>query len=169
MLKRTTLGSASDMDGKFVLKIPETFVNDTLIFSFIGMKMKGVRIVKGQYVYKVTLEEEAQSLEDVVVTGYFQRKKVSQTGAEVVVEGEELRKVGSLNLLQAISAFDPGVRTLENNEFGSDPNRMPEITVRGQKGCVCVVKQTIPVRILMSRFISWMVSRCRLRQCMIWI
>lgn len=105
MLKRTTLGSASDMDGKFVLKIPETFVNDTLIFSFIGMKMKGVRIVKGQYVYKVTLEEEAQSLEDVVVTGYFQRKKVSQTGAEVVVEGEELRKVGSLNLLQAISAF----------------------------------------------------------------
>ena len=134
LLKRTTLGSASDMDGKFVLKIPETFVNDTLIFSFIGMKMKGVRIVKGQYVYKVTLEEEAQSLEDVVVTGYFQRKKVSQTGAEVVVEGEELRKVSSLNLLQAISAFDPGVRTLENNEFGSDPNRMPEITVRGQKG-----------------------------------
>ena len=42
--------------------------------------------------------------------------------------------MGSLNLLQAISSFDPGVRTLENNEWGSDPNRMPEITVRGEKG-----------------------------------
>lgn len=69
-----------------------------------------------------------------MVTGYFQRKKVSQTGSEVVVDGDELRKVGSLNLLQAISSFDPGVRTLENTEFGSDPNRMPEITVRGEKG-----------------------------------
>ena len=80
------------------------------------------------------MEDEAQKLEDVVVTGYFQRKKVTQTGSEVVVDGEELRKVGSLNLLQAISSFDPGVRTLENNEWGSDPNRMPEITVRGEKG-----------------------------------
>lgn len=84
--------------------------------------------------YKIILEEDSKSLEDVVVTGYFQRKKISQTGAEVVVGGEEIAKVGSLNLLQAISAFDPTVRTIENTEFGSDPNRMPEITVRGEKG-----------------------------------
>ena len=83
---------------------------------------------------KIILEEDSKSLEDVVVTGYFQRKKISQTGAEVVVGGEEIAKVGSLNLLQAISAFDPTVRTIENTEFGSDPNRMPEITVRGEKG-----------------------------------
>ena len=98
------------------------------------MKTQTVRLNKAKQYYKIILEEDSKSLEDVVVTGYFQRKKISQTGAEVVVGGEEIAKVGSLNLLQAISAFDPTVRTIENTEFGSDPNRMPEITVRGEKG-----------------------------------
>lgn len=134
MVKGTTIGTATDIDGKFTLTLPETTSEQILLCSFVGMKAKEMKLVKGQTDYKITMEEEAQALEDVVVTGYFQRKKVSQTGSEVVVDGEELRKVGSLNLLQAISSFDPGVRTLENNEFGSDPNRMPEITVRGEKG-----------------------------------
>lgn len=134
LVKGTTIGSATDNEGKFSLQLPETSPLPQLIFSFIGMKAQEVGLVKGKTNYKVVMEDEAQKLEDVVVTGYFQRKKVSQTGSEVVVDGEELRKVGSLNLLQAISSFDPGVRTLENNEWGSDPNRMPEITVRGEKG-----------------------------------
>ena len=134
MIKGTSLGTATDIDGNFKLNIPETNTPNTLICSFVGMKDKEIQLVKGQTNYKITMEEQAQTLEDVVVTGYFQRKKVTQTGSEVVVDGEELRKVGSLNLLQAISSFDPGVRTLENNEWGSDPNRMPEITVRGEKG-----------------------------------
>lgn len=134
MLKGTSLGTATDVNGNFKLQIPESSTPNQLLFTFIGMKNKEVKLIKGQNNYKVILEEQAQALDDVVVTGYFQRKKVSQTGSEVVVDGEELRKVGSLNLLQAISAFDPGVRTLENNEWGSDPNRLPEITVRGEKG-----------------------------------
>lgn len=134
MLKGTTLGTATDIEGHFTLKYPDTGTPQALIFSFIGMKAQEVAVVKGQTEYKVTLEEEAQKLADVVVTGYFQKKKISQTGSEVVVTGDELRKVGSLNLIQAISSFDPGVRTLMNNEFGSDPNHMPEITIRGEKG-----------------------------------
>lgn len=134
MLKGTSLGTATDVNGNFKLQIPESDTPYSLVCSFVGMKDKETKLVKGQTNYKVTMEEQAQALDDVVVTGYFQRKKVSQTGSEVVVDGEELRKVGSLNLLQAISSFDPGVRTLENNEWGSDPNRMPEITVRGEKG-----------------------------------
>lgn len=134
MVKSTSIGTATDMEGKFTIQIPEINGTNQLVFSFIGMKPQEITLVKGKTNYKVVMEDEAQKLEDVVVTGYFQRKKITQTGSEVVVDGEELKKVGSLNLLQAISSFDPGVRTLENNEFGSDPNRMPEITVRGQKG-----------------------------------
>ena len=134
LLKGTTLGTATDIDGRFTLKYPDTGTPQALICSFIGMKTQEIPVVKGQTEYKVTLEEEAQKLADVVVTGYFQKKKISQTGSEVVVTGDELRKVGSLNLIQAISSFDPGVRTLMNNEFGSDPNHMPEITIRGEKG-----------------------------------
>lgn len=134
LVKGTTLGTSTDMDGKFSLQVPVVAGQQALLFTFIGMKTKEVLLKKEQTVYKVTMEEEAQKLEDVVVTGYFQRKKVSQTGSEVVVDGEELRKVGSLNVLQAISSFDPGVRLLENNEMGSNPNHMPEITIRGEAG-----------------------------------
>ena len=125
-------GTTTDMDGVFNLSVPAG--KNQLQVSFIGMKSQAVRLIKGKAYYKIILEEDSKSLEDVVVTGYFQRKKISLTGAEVVVGGEEIAKVGSLNLLQAISAFDPAVRTIENTEFGSDPNRMPEITVRGEKG-----------------------------------
>ncbi len=133
-LKGTKTAVMTDFNGKFSMRVPQDASSPRLVFSFIGMKTKEVVLGKEQSEYKVTLEEETHALDDVVITGYFQRKKVSQTGSEVVVDGEELRKVGSLNLLSAISSFDPGVRTIENNEFGSDPNRMPEITVRGEKG-----------------------------------
>lgn len=134
MLKKTSIGTSTDVEGKFNLQVPSSDSPNQLVFSFIGMKSQEVNLVKGKTIYKIILEDETQKLEDVVVTGYVQRNKISQTGAEVVVDGEELKKVGSLNLLQAIASFDPAVRTLENNEFGSDPNRMPEITVRGEKG-----------------------------------
>lgn len=134
MLKGTSLGTASDVNGNFKLQVPESNTPNSLLCTFIGMKAQEIKLVQGQTNYKITLEEETQTLKDVVVTGYFQRKKVTQTGSEVVVDGDELRKVGSLNLLQAISSFDPAVRTLENNEWGSNPNRMPEITIRGEKG-----------------------------------
>lgn len=126
------MGVSTGMDGTFSISVPAG--KNQLQVSFIGMKTQTVRLNKAKQYYKIILEEDSKSLEDVVVTGYFQRKKISQTGAEVVVGGEEIAKVGSLNLLQAISAFDPTVRTIENTEFGSDPNRMPEITVRGEKG-----------------------------------
>ena len=134
MIKGTSLGTATDVNGSFKLQVPESNTPNNLLCSFIGMKTQEIKLVNGKTNYKIVLDDEALKMDDVVVTGYFQRKKVTQTGSEVVVDGEELRKVGSLNLLQAISSFDPGVRTLENNEWGSDPNRMPEITVRGEKG-----------------------------------
>ena len=134
LLKGTQVATITDMDGKFIMKVPVDKMSGQLVFSFVGMQTVEQKLNKNKLSYKVTMQEDSKTMEDVVVTGYFQRKKVSQTGSEVVVGGEELRQVGSLNLLQAISAFDPGVRTLENNEFGSDPNRVPEITVRGEKG-----------------------------------
>lgn len=130
-LKGTKVATATDENGKFTFQVPE---QGTLVCTFIGMKAKETKLSKARTNYKIVMGSADQQLEDVVVTGYFQRHKVSQTGSEVVVKGEELQKVGSLNLMQAISSFDPGVRTLENTEFGSDPNRMPEITVRGEKG-----------------------------------
>lgn len=128
-------GAVTDIDGHFNLQLLKNRGVD-LEFTYVGMKNAKyfVNCKKNESDILIRMEDDAKSLEDVVVTGYFQRKKISQTGAEVVVSGDDLQKVGSLNLLQAISSFDPSVRTIESSEFGSDPNHMPEITVRGEKG-----------------------------------
>lgn len=128
-------GTVTDVDGHFSLRL-EKSKGENIDFTYLGMKPSRyfVNCRKDEDNILIHMESEAKSLEDVVVTGYFQRKKISQTGSEVVVSGDDLQKVGSLNLLQAISSFDPAVQTLENTAFGSDPNHMPEITVRGEKG-----------------------------------
>ena len=80
------------------------------------------------------MEENAEQLEDVVVTGYFNKSKESFTGAVQTMKVEDMQKVGALNVLQALGALDPSLRIAENFEFGSDPNRIPEITIRGDNG-----------------------------------
>lgn len=134
VIKGTSIGTATDVNGKFGIQVAFQNAQDTLQFSFIGMKTKYLTINQHETNYNVVLLDDVAELEDVVVTGYFQRKKTSITGAEINVTGKDLRRLGSLNMLQAISVFDPSVRTVTNNEYGSDPNKVPEITIRGENG-----------------------------------
>lgn len=133
LIKGTQMGTATDADGKFTF----TVVNPdktTLLFSFIGMKTKEMAAGVDKPI-NVVLEEDATEMEEVIVnSGYFQKTRESFTGSEVTVKGEELKKVGSLNVIQALSAFDPSIRLTEDLVNGSNPNRVPEITVRGENG-----------------------------------
>ena len=70
-------------------------------------------------------------MEEVVVTGMFTRKEDSYTGAVTTIKKEELQRVGNQNILQSLKNIDPSFQVLENNDFGSDPNRVPEIQMRG--------------------------------------
>ena len=83
---------------------------------------------------KIVLEEEVENVEEVVVTGYFNKAKESFTGSEVTIETEELKKVGALSITQALSAFDPSIRLAESLTNGSNPNVLPDITIRGENG-----------------------------------
>ncbi|HBZ24738.1 MAG TPA: hypothetical protein DEO54_00680 [Rikenellaceae bacterium] len=130
----TTKGTSTDLEGKFKLKVP---VGTTKIkFSYIGFDdlIMDFNPSNTASFAKVVMNEAAYNIDNVVVTGYFDRTKSSFTGSQVTVKGDELRKVGSLNFMQAISAFDPSIRIVPNTEFGSDPNRVPEITIRGENG-----------------------------------
>ena len=69
MLKGTSLGTASDVNGNFKLQVPESNTPNSLLCTFIGMKAQEIKLVQGQTNYKITLEEETQTLKDVVVTG----------------------------------------------------------------------------------------------------
>lgn len=128
----TTQGAIVGDDGSY--SIEKVSIGATLEVSFIGYVTVTKVVDAATTTVNFELKEDAMKVDDVVVTGYFPKSKNSFTGAEVTVKGDALRQVGSLNFMQAISVFDPSVRTIPNNEFGSDPNRVPDITIRGENG-----------------------------------
>jgi TonB-linked SusC/RagA family outer membrane protein len=67
-----------------------------------------------------------------VVTGIFERKAESFTGSVASYSGAELKRVGTQNALQSLRTLDPSFRITPNNQFGSDPNRLPDINIRGK-------------------------------------
>jgi len=103
VLKGTTNGTITDMDGKFTLSnIPE---NGTLQFSFVGMKLQEVP-VEGKTSFNVTMHDETIGIEEVVAVGYGVQKKSDVTGSLVRV-GAPASRAGRRR-----RAGRPGVRVL---------------------------------------------------------
>lgn len=132
VIKGSRLGTVTDHDGKFSLGIPE-MEDMQLLYSFVGMEPVEVKIT-ARNEYKIVMQEAVKALEDVVVTGYFNKDRDSFTGAEITVKGDELKKVTSRNILQALTIFDPSIRFEDNIDIGSDPNRLADFTIRGNSG-----------------------------------
>ena len=131
----TSMGTATDVDGKFKLFVPADTA--TLVVSFIGMKTEVVKIPRlkagvEQKELTIVLREEDVKLEDVVVTGIFTRKKESFTGSASTYSAAELKTMGTQNILQSLKTLDPAFAILEDNQFGSDPNRLPNMEIRGK-------------------------------------
>ena len=133
VVKGTTIGVATDIDGKFSLEITET-PGISLEFSFVGMNSKEipVKIENGKVQpLRVVLEEAETELDEVVVTGMFSRKKEGFTGSAVTVKGDELKKISTTSIAKALSTIEPSFRIMENISAGSDPNRLPDMRMRG--------------------------------------
>lgn len=129
MLKGTTFGAATDMDGKYEMSIRKDYAT-TLIFSFIGMKTQEVNI-DGRTEINIRMEDEAAQLEDVVVTGIFNKSRESYTGAVTNITSKELKLFKGQNLLSTLKNIDPAFNIVANNALGSNPNVLPEINIRG--------------------------------------
>jgi len=79
------------------------------------------------------LTSVAKILNEVTVyNGLYKRPEGNFTGAAQAYSGEELKSVNPRNVLQALAIVDPSVTLAENNQFGSDPNKLPVIQIRGQ-------------------------------------
>lgn len=130
IVKGTTLGVTTDFDGKFELPVViEGKI--TLVFSFVGMESREVTVVDDQPL-KVVLSESTESLDEVVVTGVFERRAESFTGSATTITRKELLSRGNQNLIQSLKNLDPALNISENLSFGSDPNQMPEMELRGK-------------------------------------
>ena len=131
LVKGTKLGTSTDPEGNFKLSLPQQ-ENTILIFSFIGMESQEVPVGDPKKPIKVILKETAENLKEVVVTGIFTRKKESFTGSASTYTASELKTAGTQNILQSLKTLDPSFAILDNTLYGSDPNRLPNMEIRGK-------------------------------------
>jgi TonB-linked SusC/RagA family outer membrane protein len=128
LLKGSTVGGVSIDDGSFSLPLPEGIKEPVYIFSYVGMEKKEVAYT-GKYLEVVLQGEEI--LDEVVVTGIFNKSRESYTGAATTITAKELEIAGNRSILSSIRNIDPSFNIADNITIGSDPNRLPSITMRG--------------------------------------
>lgn len=129
-IKGTTLGVATDVDGKWSLEIPE--MNDVvLVFSFVGMEPQEIK-PGNRTAIDVVMEVAKENLEEVVVTGIFERRKEGFTGSATTLNAEDIRRMTSGNVLKALEMADPAFKMNVSNLAGANPNVIPDFQMRGQ-------------------------------------
>lgn len=122
----TKNGTATDEQGRFELK---NVRSDTkLKISYIGM---ATILITPSASVKVVMHTDSRRLDDVVVTGMFNRKKEGFTGSAVTIKGEELKKFSTNNVAKSIAAMTPGLNIMDNIMAGSNPNSLPDMRMRG--------------------------------------
>lgn len=127
------VGATTNSQGEFVLTLEKP--EGVLIFSHTSFKPKELVLKSDmKLTFVVSLEKNNEEKEDVVVTGYSNRKKSSFTGAAVSYSADDLKKVGNKNVLQSLQNLDPAFVITENLSMGANPNGLPEIQLRGKSG-----------------------------------
>ena len=128
----TRQGTVTDLDGLYELKVPKQQCE--VLFSYVGYddKVIAYNLKNASAFSKVVMFTNVTQLADVVVTGVYERKKESFTGASATFKTDELKAVGTSNILQSLSTLDPSFKMMESSQFGSNPNVMPDIEIRGK-------------------------------------
>lgn len=117
-------GTITDMDGNFSLSVKP---GATLLISYIGYKPQEVQAVAGKPV-NITLQEDAEMLDEVVVVGFGTQKKVNLTGAVDVIDNKQLQERPVANAVQALQGVVPG---LEITQGSGSVGARPSINIRG--------------------------------------
>ena len=128
----TDVATVTDVDGAYSLTLPEGKYRVT--FSYVGFENVDRELTAataGSFA-RIVMQSASTKMSEVVVTGIYQRKKESFTGSAATFEGVELKKIGVQNVLQSLKTLDPSFKIADNIQFGSDPNRMPDIEIRGK-------------------------------------
>ncbi|GEO05284.1 SusC/RagA family TonB-linked outer membrane protein [Adhaeribacter aerolatus] len=125
VLKGTTNGTSTGVDGSFSLSVPEAA--GVLAFSFIGYTPQE-KAFTGPGTMNITLAEDAKALEEVVVVGYGTQQRKDVTGSVAQVTAKEFNSGVNPNPLQAIQGKVAGLVITQPN---GDPNQNPTIRLRG--------------------------------------
>ena len=116
-------GTVTDIDGHFTVNAE---VGQTLVVSYVGYLTKNVKVTGTSL--NITLDEDRQSLDEVLVIGYGVQKKKLVTGATAQVKGEDIQKLNTTNPLQAMQGQTPGVSI---SSTSGQPGSSMKVQIRG--------------------------------------
>ncbi|UOG76121.1 TonB-dependent receptor [Hymenobacter tibetensis] len=125
VVKGTTTGTSTGPDGSFTLQVPE---NSVLVVSFVGFTRQEVPVTGATTGLNVTLLEDTQALNEVVVIGYGTARKSDLTGAVSSVSGAQLTQVATSDPVQSLQGRVAGVEVTANS---GQPGSGTRIRVRG--------------------------------------
>jgi iron complex outermembrane receptor protein len=125
IIKGTTKGTTTDFDGKYMLS--NVISGEVIEFSYVGYKTTDVPYTL-QNTINVSLEEEVDNLEEVVLIGYGSVKKKDATGSVTQVTSKEFNKGAIVSADQLLTGKAAGVRITSN---GGQPDSAPNIRIRG--------------------------------------
>ena len=125
VIKGTTLGTVTDMEGKFQL---DAEPSQTLEVSFIGYQKVSLPVGNQTY-FLITLKEDTETLDEVVVVGYATQKKVNLTGSVSSVSAKDIRDIPVANTTTLLQGRLPGLVLTQNGAQAGNDN--PEIRIRG--------------------------------------
>ena len=125
VVEGTTTGAVTDLDGNYTISVPGE--DATLVFSFVGYLTEQIA-VNGQTEINVSLAEDIQSLDEVIVIGYGTQKKSDLTAAIASIDAEDLPRSASMSINNMIQGRVPGVEIVPVNGM---PGAGVSIKVRG--------------------------------------
>ena len=124
MVKGTTLGTVTNIDGEYSLDVPSDA--KTLVFSFVGMKSIEATIVGSQV--NVQMESDILGLDEVMVVAFGTAKKESLTGSAAVIGAEKIESRSVSSVAQILTGSTTGLQTTAGS---GQPGSSPDIRIRG--------------------------------------
>ena len=125
LVKGTTLGNITDLNGRFSLDVPEGSISE---ISYIGYKTQSIKAQREPM--NIVLKEDAQKLDEVVVVGFGTQKKVNLTGSVSAVTGDDISKRPVANAAILLQGQIPGLRV--NQGLGQPGGEGTSFRIRGQ-------------------------------------
>jgi TonB-linked SusC/RagA family outer membrane protein len=124
ILKGTSIGTATDVDGKFSITVPNE--QSVLVISFVGYSTSEVAVGSRTSV-TVQMSPDVTTLQELVVTGYTEQRKRDITGAVAVIDAEEMNTIRAPSFAQKLAGRAPGVTVSTSGQPGEGTN----IRIRG--------------------------------------
>lgn len=144
--KGRTYGTTADAEGRFALDLPSSISSFKAVM--LGYSDETVRTSADRTRYDIIMKERTETVSDVVVTGYVDKKKESYTGALTVIKRDQIEKLTHSNVLNIIQLQAPGFELKDDIQNGSNPNKMPDMVLRGRSSFIEGDQTNVPLFIL---------------------